>query len=164
MNIVSLYVNGLATYRQLAADMGIDESVIRYWVMLERHHGQNAFSFPYTNYPASFKLGLIEFIESTNHSIREASAIFHIPDPSMARRWWRKWKKDAADVLGTKARGTSVMAANDKKEINDQQDTKGPSLEALIRENEQLRMENAYLKKLDALVQKKRSLGKKKPK
>lgn len=164
MKIVYQYKNGLATYRQLATDTGVDESTIRYWVMLERYHGYQAFSFPYTNYPDSFKLQVIEFINNTNHSIREASAIFHLPDPSMGRKWLKKWEMDQADVLGSRARGTSVMAAKDNQEKKKQQEETGTSLEALIKENEHLRMENAYLKKLDALVQKKQSLAKKKRK
>lgn len=164
LNIARRYTSGLATYRQLASETGIDASAIRYWVMLERHHGHRAFAFPYTNYPASFKLQVIEFIQNTNYSIREASAIFHLPDPSMGRRWVKKWEKDLADVLGSRARGTSVMAAKDNDENKNPPEETGTSLEALIKENEQLRMENAYLKKLDALVQKKRSRAKKKRK
>ena len=95
--VAKRYMNELISYRDLASQVGVDHSVIRYWVMLFRHHGDQAFVFPYTNYPAAFKLRVIQFINETNYSIREASAIFHIPDPCMVRRWRKKvgdsWKR-----------------------------------------------------------------------
>lgn len=80
--VAQRYENEIISYRDLAKQSGIDESVIRYWVLLFQHHGDQAFNFPYTNYPAAFKLRVIQFMNETNYSIREASALFHIPDLS----------------------------------------------------------------------------------
>ncbi|MYL60534.1 helix-turn-helix domain-containing protein, partial [Virgibacillus halodenitrificans] len=121
---------------------------------LYRHHGENAFNFTYTNYPAAFKLEVIKFINEKNYSIREASAIFHIPDPSMVRRWRKKWEEAGEDALESR-KGPSIMGSNQKKSSS--KEAENQSKEALENELEYLRMENAYLKKLRALVQEKNS-------
>ncbi|MYL60594.1 transposase, partial [Virgibacillus halodenitrificans] len=74
LQVVKEYASGKFSYRELAKYYEVDESVIRYWELLYRHHGENAFNFTYTNYPAAFKLEVIKFINEKNYSIREASA------------------------------------------------------------------------------------------
>src|SRR5690625_795992 len=101
IQVAKRYEYEMISYRDLAGQVGVDDSVIRYWVLLYRHHGENAFDFPYTNYPATFKLRVIQFINNTDYSIREASAIFHIPDPSMVRRWKKKWEPAGEGALET---------------------------------------------------------------
>lgn len=149
---VQRYLNGLVSYRELAKEVGVDHSVLRYWVMLFKHHGDQAFSFPYTNYSPAFKLRVIQFTNETNYSIREASAIFHLPDPCMLRRWKKKWEIGDEDALEIKEKGPSAMSSHNQK--NKKENSSDPSIEELKKENELLRMENAYLKKLRALVQK----------
>ena len=111
LQIAKRYINELVSFQDLAKQVGVDNSVIRYWVMLVRHHGDQAFTFPYTNYPSAFKLRVIQFINETNYSIREASAIFHIPDPSMVRRWKKKWEIGGEDALEPKEKGHSTMTS-----------------------------------------------------
>lgn len=146
------YMNEMISYRVLANEVGVDHSVIRYWVMLFRHHGDQAFNFPYTNYSKAFKLRVIQFINETNYSIREASAIFHIPDPSMVRRWKRKWETSGEDALESKEKGPSIMKSRNQKKSTTK-NLADLSRKELEKELEYLRMENAYLKKLRALVQ-----------
>ncbi|MGD6849920.1 transposase, partial [Rossellomorea aquimaris] len=70
LQIAKRYLNELVSYRELANQVGVDDSILRYWVMLVRHHGDQAFVFPYTNYPSAFKLRVIQFITEKNYSIR----------------------------------------------------------------------------------------------
>ncbi|WP_100217614.1 IS3 family transposase [Virgibacillus halodenitrificans] len=148
LQVVKEYASGKFSYRELAKYYEVDESVIRYWELLYRHHGENAFNFTYTNYPAAFKLEVIKFINEKNYSIREASAIFHIPDPSMVRRWRKKWEEAGEDALESR-KGPSIMGSNQKKSSS--KEVENQSKEALENELEYLRMENAYLKKLRGL-------------
>lgn len=154
--IAKRYENESISYRDLADQLDIDESAIRYWVLLFQHHGDLAFNFPYTNYSASFKLRVIQFINETDYSIREASAIFHIPDPSMVRRWKKKWEIGGEDALESGEKGRSNMTARNQKKKTST-DLSDLSKEELKKELEYLRMENAYLKKLKALVQEEKS-------
>lgn len=145
LQIAKRYLRGFISYRDLASETGVDDSSIRYWVKLFQHHGDQAFVFPYTNYPPAFKLEIIQYIERTGYSIREASAIYHIPDSSMVRRWKERWKKGGYDALLKYQKGAKAMS---KKKNNTNE-----SMESVKKENERLRAENAYLKKLRALVQ-----------
>ncbi|GAE28655.1 mobile element protein [Halalkalibacter wakoensis JCM 9140] len=131
--------------------------------MLVRYHGDQAFTFPYTNYSSAFKLRVIQSITEKNYSIREASAIFHIPDPCLLRRWKKQWEAGGEGALEPKEKGLSTMTSNQK--INKVKgNSSNPSVEEMKKELEHLRMENAYLKKLKALVQEKQSPTKSKRK
>lgn len=160
--VIQRYLNERIGYRELANEVGIDESALRYWVKLYEYHGESAFCFPYTNYPLAFKLKVIQFIEEKQFSIREASAIFHIPDCSMVRKWKKKWDNGGFDALKPKEKGIPCMTSHKKKNVDKNildKDTEG-SVEEMQKELEFLRMENAYLKKLRALVQNKEKLPK----
>lgn len=157
------YLNEIISYRELANQVGVDDSTLRYWVMLVRYHGDQAFTFPYTNYSAAFKLKVIQFMTEENYSIREASAIFHIPVPCMLRRWKKKWETAGEDALEPREKGLSTMTSNQNKNKGNS-DSSTQSIEEMKRELEHLRMENAYLKKLKALVQEKQSPTKSKRK
>ncbi|WP_425514984.1 IS3 family transposase [Cytobacillus gottheilii] len=150
LQIAKRYLNEMISYRELAKQVGIDHSTLRYWVLLVRYHGDQAFSFPYTNYPSAFKMRVIQFITEKNYSIREASAIFHLPDPSMLRKWKKKWETVGVGAIEPKEKGLSIMTSNQRKN-KDKSNSQNPSVEELIEELEYLRMENAYLKKLKGL-------------
>lgn len=151
LDIVQRYINEPVSYRDLEKDIGIDNSTLRYWVKLYQYHGNQAFHHPYTKYSPAFKLEVVQFIEETDYSIREASAIFHIPDFSIVRRWMEKWRKGGALALENQGKGTFTMANKKKKKT---QKKPSPSLDAETKDElEYLRAENAYLKKLWALVQ-----------
>ena len=64
------------------------------------------------------------------------------------------------DSLILKKKGRPKLKKDNQKETKNQI-FEGGSLEALQAENERLRMENAYLKKLNALVQEKETLKRK---
>ncbi len=163
LSIAKRYMNEAISYRILANQVNVDESIVRYWVMLFRHHGDKAFNFPYTNYSSSFKLKVLKFMNETNYSIREASAIFHIPDPSMVRRWRKQWETAGDKVFESKRKGLPAVTSRDKREAASTNNS-NQSRESMEKELEYLRMENAYLKKLRALVQEQKSPKKSKRK
>jgi transposase len=87
-------------------------------------------------------------------SIRETAAIFNIPSYETLRKWKISYETEGFDALQSKKKGHPSMKNKNSKTTNTQVPNEG-SIEALQAENERLRMENAYLKKLNALVQNK---------
>lgn len=152
-DIAVRYLSEITTYKDLANELGIDDSVIRYWVKLYKYHGDQAFIPPYTNYPADFKMKVIQMIENQNYSIREASAIFRIPDFSMVRRWKKKWEEGGVEALESSGKGRPRV--NSSKDQNQSEQPSNQDMKKMQEELEYLRAENAYLKKLRALVQEK---------
>ncbi|WP_371825481.1 IS3 family transposase [Pontibacillus sp. ALD_SL1] len=151
-DVVQRYLDGGTSYRQLAGRVGVDDSVIRYWVKLYKYHEEKAFIPVYPSYSPDFKMRVIQFIETMNYSIREASALFRIPDYSMVARWKKKWDKGGAEALDRSGKGQPEMT--NKK--HDSQNEQPKSYEDLQEENELLHMEIAYLKKLRGLSSKTR--------
>lgn len=92
-------------------------------------------------------------------SVRETAAIFNIASHSSLLSWQKRLESQGIDALKPKKKGRPAMN-KDLKGIKNQTFTEG-SVEALQAEVERLRMENAYLKKLNALVQNKEKSPKK---
>jgi transposase-like protein len=87
-------------------------------------------------------------------SIRETAAIFNIPSYETLRKWKIAYETEGFDALQSKKKGRLSMKNDNQKTPKRQTPAEG-SIEALQTELERLRMENAYLKKLNALVQNK---------
>ncbi|KMQ08865.1 hypothetical protein TU68_01170 [Bacillus cereus] len=82
-------------------------------------------------------------------SIRETTSLFNIPSYETLRKWKIAYETGELDALKSKKKGLPTMKDKKIKPIVE------GSIEALQAKNERLRMENAYLKKLNALVQNK---------
>jgi transposase len=86
-----------------------------------------------------------------NHlSNRQAAAKFGIPAPSVVDKWERIYYEEGPQGLYIEKRGRKSNMSSDKprkRKLSKQTE------EDLIAEVQRLRMENEYLKKLNALVQ-----------
>ncbi|WP_260631978.1 helix-turn-helix domain-containing protein [Bacillus cereus] len=106
----------------------------------------------YTNYYVQFKMDVLNFMNETGTSLLKTAVIYNIPDPSTILQWKKTLEKQGIDTLYSKKRVRSTM----KKETKKEQPVEGLQ-EALLAEIECLRMKNAYLKKLNAVVQEERN-------
>jgi transposase len=88
-------------------------------------------------------------------SIKETAAIFNIPAPSSLLQWKKRLETQGIDGLKIKKKGRQSMKNEKHNTRKNQVPAKGSIEASLQAENERLRMENAYLKKLNALVQNK---------
>jgi len=151
---VQRYLNGAEGYRSLALKLGIEPKTFHYWIKCFEHHGEKAFIKSYTNYSAQFKLNVLNYINDQGTSVRETAAIFNLSTPSLLLSWKKEMELYGLDALEPKKKGRPSMKKDNQKQPMEQVPTEG-LVDALQAELERLRMENTYLKKLNALVQNK---------
>ena len=117
-------------------------------------------------YSAEFKIGVIMDMREHNLGYRETARKYRLVRQSessvasMLHRWERIYLEEGAEGLMKERRGRACSAGVTRKGRPPKLDKKVE--EDLIAENQRLRMEIEYLKKLDALVQKRLQEEKKK--
>lgn len=156
LRAVHSYLEGKDSFVITAQKHNVNKSMLKRWVNKFREHGLSAFQETYTNYSVEFKLDVLNYMFNTGASTEEASAIFNIPSSSTVWNWLHLFETRGFDALQPKKKGRPSL----KKENKDTQPVKVLE-DALRAENEKLRMENAYLKKLHALIREKESSQKK---
>jgi transposase len=103
------------------------------------------------NYSVTFKLKVLQAIESKALSLGKACLIFNIPTRSTIISWQRRYAQEGLAGLELKPKGRPTsMNFKRKKRKSNQPLTRE---EELLRELEYLRAENEILKKFNALVQ-----------
>lgn len=147
------YLLGNEGVKSIAKALGINHEVLRMWIKQYEYHGEKAFEKSYTAYSIPYKLDVLNFMKENGTSPNEAAVIFNISSPGVIRRWRSQFNADGIDALKPKPKGRPP-SMTDKKRTKRKEPAEG-SVEALQAELERLRMENAYLKKLNALVQNK---------
>ena len=104
----------------------------------------------YKNYSAEYKLNVIMDMREHRLGYVETARKYDIPNYRVIQRWERIFLEEGADGLMKERRGRACAASGTKKGRPPKLDPKIE--EDLIAENQRLRMEIEYLKKLDALV------------
>ncbi|MCQ6268372.1 IS3 family transposase [Fictibacillus sp. WQ 8-8] len=137
----------------IANDIGAHKSVVEYWVRRYKYHGECAFIKSYTNYSVNFKLDVLNSMNEHGTSIFETAAIFNLPSPSSLRNWQHVLETQGWAALEPKKKGRPRMNNKNQKASKKSASAEG-SVEALQQELEQLRMENAYFKKVECLSSK----------
>jgi len=150
---VKRYQNGSESLKTIADSIGLHHSVFSNWIRQFEYHGEDAFKKGYTSYSAQDKLDVLNYMNEHGTSVRETAAAFNIASHSTILSWQRSLELHGIDALQPKKKGRPSMK-KDLKEQKNQTLVEG-SVEALQAEVDRLRMENAYLKKLNALVQNK---------
>lgn len=149
LSAVQRYLSNAESYATIASSIGAVKSEVMNWVKQFEHNGLEAFNKSYTSYPVEFKLDVLNYMNTHGTSPNETAAMFNIPSPRIIRKWRIYFESRGIDALNPKKKGRPSMK-EDKKSTPVEGST-----EALQAEIERLRMENAYLKKLNALVQSK---------
>lgn len=150
--------HGIAATSRL---FGIDKSTIRSWVDAYKLHGLLGLKKPYPHYSNEFKLEVIKAVSSGEMSIRMACAHFNIHDHSTISTWQRLYNAGGIDALTYIPRGRPrPMSTPTKPYQPSNKPVEELTPEELILEVQYRRAEVAYLKKLDALIQSKKSAPK----
>ncbi|MGY4794126.1 helix-turn-helix domain-containing protein [Lysinibacillus fusiformis] len=158
--VVLAYFEEKESTYQIANRLKRDRQYIRLWIELYRYHGIEGIIRPqgFTNYEDSFKIKVIQHLIETGDSLLQTAAKFNIPSRETIRRWKKQWMSKAGEVLYQieKERQSMPKKQPPSSDLNEK------TTEELKAEIEYLRMENAYLKKLKALVQEKDAFTSKK--
>jgi transposase-like protein len=97
-------------------------------------------------------MDVLKYMNEMGTSSVETAAIFNLSSSGMVRKWRLQFEEGGFDALESKNKGRPSMNKNKKKELKKTTPVEG-TVEALQAKIERLEMENAYLKKLNALVQ-----------
>lgn len=159
LETITRYQNGSESIEEIAKSIGTYCSVVSNWIKQFEYHGLSAFEKSYTTYTTQFKMDVLNYMQENGVSSNEAAVIFKISSPGMIRNWRTQLEKGGQDALFSKKKGRPSMKKDSNKQSK-QAPVEG-SPEALQVEIDRLRMENEYLKKLNALVQAKEKSPKK---
>jgi transposase len=156
LSAVNRYLDGGESFISIGRSIGTSQSVVMNWVKQYQSQGIEALKKKgYTNYSSKFKLDVLNYMDDNGTSPNETAAIFNIPSPATIRNWRILFEKGGIDALTSKDKGRPIMKKETKRKQNNNSPD-GDDIESLKAEVEQLRMENEYLKKLNALVQNKK--------
>lgn len=164
IEVAQVYLSGRVGARTLAAQYGLDHGTVRQWADRYRKHGEAGLSKKFGSYSAEFKLSVLRQMQQEDLSCRQAAALFDVRGGhGVISTWERLYDEGGLDALRSKPRGRPKMMKVPKPPqpvLEQNEDTR--TLEQLRQENEFLRAEVAYLKKLKALVQAKKQAAQKK--
>lgn len=150
--IVNEYLNGRLSYERLAEKYGIpSSSPIKQWVQAWKVFGKNGLRKKPNKekYSVQFKLDVLHFMKQTGASYQDTAIQFKMNSPSLIAAWNHRFLKAGVAGLEERAKGRPSMSKKPKNKTEEQGQL--PSREEqLERENELLRLEVAYLKKLKA--------------
>ncbi|ESX11477.1 IS3 family transposase [Mesorhizobium sp. M0179] len=151
-SVVDIYLGEDEGYASAASMHGVDAATVRKWVALYQAHGDAGLSAKYDRYDAAFRLSVLERMWEEGLSYRQTAALFNIRNASCLTGWEKRYHAGGIEALGPRPRGRPMskppspvvpVAASDEAK----------SREELLAELKHLRMENDYLKKLEALTQ-----------
>ena len=153
LKVVQEYLEGAAGSNTLAEKYGCQASLVRDWVSLYRAHGEEGLRKKYCSYSAEFKLSVLQHMWDNRLSFGQTAAAFNIRNHSVVGRWERSFREGGFDALIPRPRGRPKQMSAPTTKPEPSSDDEKRTRDELVAELNQLRMENAYLKKLQALVQ-----------
>jgi transposase len=158
LEIVQRYLKGDISLKDLAEKYHVGKSDIQKWKAAYIEHGIAGLTTTHGTYTGDFKVAVVEYMHTTGASMRQTAAHFNIPSMKSVNDWERIYYEEGKEALYEERRGRAHKMGTKKprKPKNDVQTN-----EDLLAEVQRLRMENEYLKKLNALVQEREKSGKK---
>ena len=146
---------------KIATSLAIDYAMLRRWVAAYKAHGTNGLSRQsQAVYPIVFKSQVVQAVLDGSISINGALAKYNIPSYRTLQVWVRLYNEGGIDALKNKPRGRPKMSKPAKSNPMPEKALAEMTREELLEELEYRRAEVAYLKKLDALIQSRKSAAK----
>lgn len=150
LEIVERYQKGDISAQKLADQYHVSKSDVFKWNAAYSEHGVAGLCTTHGTYSGDFKIAVVEYMHDHGVSIRQTAARFNIPTWTTISKWERIYYEEGKEALYEERRGRARKmeirkSKNQEKSIEKNED--------LLAEVQRLRMENEYLKKLNALIQ-----------
>ncbi|MEJ8860145.1 helix-turn-helix domain-containing protein [Variovorax robiniae] len=155
LEAVEAYERGQGGLRAIAQAHAVGFDALRSWVAAHRNHGAAGIAAKMRkNYELEFKLLVLNRMRDDGLSCRQAAAIFGVRRHNQVAEWRRLFTLHGAAALqpGWKVQQTKMSRTPRRPKDQGVLPEDQRSRQELLRELQQLRMENAYLKKAQALV------------
>ena len=131
----------------LSLEFGVREETLKYIVALMKRYGLEIVrKSPNRHYSTQLKLEIIRKVLTEGQSIRQTALDYALPSRGLLSNWFAHYKKNGYTLSDKPRGGAPKMGRKPKKRWEDMTE-----LERLREENERLRTENVFLKKLRAL-------------
>lgn len=154
LTVVKRYQEGSSGYKAIADYYGIGRTIVRTWVKQYAVHGEAGLAKKFSHYSGEFKLSVLRHMWDHQLSYREAAILFEVRNVGVLSAWERSYHSGGIEALTPRTRGRrKAMSPPKKIQLSPIKPDANRSREELLEEVNHLRMENAYLKKLKALVQ-----------
>jgi len=148
--VVSYVLKENHSKRSAVREFKIDRNMIRQWVNAYENHGLEGLTTKNNFYSGYFKVNVVKYMLENGLSAYMTAAEFNIPYSSTVSKWRRIYLTQGEDALKKKNKDESISIGKiDKENPKMAKEEK----KRLLAEIKQLKMENDYLKKLNALVQ-----------
>ena len=151
--------------KRLAKQYSINTSDIRNWALAYQAQGLPGLQKrAHQYYTAEFKIRVLEYMKLHLLSARPAAAHFNIASSSTILVWRRLYNEGGITALEPKPKGRPSMPKPDEIKALLAKPLTELTHDELLRTAQYLEVENAYLKKLEALAQQKHLAQKNKSK
>ena len=150
LEVVKYYLEGHHSRAGTARKFGMPSSTpLKEWIKKYQEHGpEGLIKQQKSSYSGEFKQNVVEYMHDNHLPATQTAIHFRLQTP-IVLKWERIYYEEGPQGLYKERRGRSRnMESKPKKKKLDKQVE-----EDLIAENQRLKMENEYLKKLNALVQ-----------
>lgn len=169
IEIVKFVIEGKHSYKQASQRYHIHQEQIRVWCNLYRNSGEDGLKpQKIRKYDGNFKVEVVEYMYANHLSFEKVRMHFKLPSSTIIVLWKQMYDEKGREyLLNNRSIAVNHMQVERNKKMrksskNNTSDLTNKSNEELLKEIEDLKMENDYLKKLQALVQKRTSQQKKK--
>ena len=151
LKVVQQILKGKESADSISTKYTISISLVKRWVYFYRLHGIDGLMPSNRHYSPEFKLEVLQTVKSKSLSLNKACFQFRISSVSILKKWLILFDSYGPESLRIERRGrgkpkirTPAMPRKRKTLTRE---------EELLEELADLRAENAYLKKLHALIQ-----------